>query len=106
MGWVPYLGPAEGFCCSGWALSQTAGERQKQWQPGRRGAGAFWLESGETVLEGEVGGVKYAGQLFLILSPGFLESRDPSMALVFSPGSTCAKHRRPGGHKTAIKNAV
>ena len=55
------------------------------------------------MLEGEVGGVKYTRQLFLILSPGFLESRDPSMALVFSPVSTCAEHRRPNGHKTAIK---
>ena len=64
------------------------------------------MEAGETVLEGEVGGVKYARQLFLILSPGFLESRDPSMALVFSPVSTCAQHRRPNGHKTAIKSAV
>ena len=76
-------------------------------QPGRRGAGAFWSEAGETVLEGEEGGVKYARQLFLILSPGFLESRDPRMALVFSPVSTCAAEpRRPNGHKTAIKSAV
>ena len=35
-GWEPYLGPAEGSCCQDQAPSQTAGERQKQWLPGRR----------------------------------------------------------------------
>ena len=37
----------------------------------------------------EVGGVKYAGELFLILSPGFLGRRDPSTVLASSLVSTC-----------------
>ena len=61
---------------------------------------------GETVLEGEAGGVKYARQLFLVLSPGFLESRNPAMALVFSPGVHQRLALESNGHKPAIKNAV